>query len=115
MDQTEGIKSTGRFNTSPEKQISGDLTLAGAKTSLYVHDKDKFDLQNIPDQCIKGQLHDLTKVTLIDCVTAPEPGYARRNEESYYFANVFPHCQGRTKTTSVGRSKNASVIHGFRE
>jgi hypothetical protein len=26
-----------------------------------------------------------------------------------------PACQGRTKTTSVGRSKNASVIHGFRE
>jgi hypothetical protein len=29
------------------------------------------------------------------------------------FACVY--CQGRTKTTSVGRSKNASVIHGFRE
>jgi hypothetical protein len=91
MDQTEGIKWTGRFNISPEKEISGDLTLAGPKTSLYLHDKDKFGLHNIQNQCIKGRLHDLTKVTLIDCVTAPEPGYARRNEEIYYFASVFPH------------------------
>lgn len=91
MDKVEKSKWAGKFTVPPGKDVYGELTLSGAKTSLYLHDKDFFSTHSIPDQYIKGVLHDLTKISLIDCITTSGPGSATRGKESYNFATVFPH------------------------
>lgn len=91
MDELEGSKQTGRFTISAGTEVYGELTLAGAKTSLYLHDKEFFNTHAIPGQCVKGVLHDLAKVSLIQCITTSGTGSGRRGDESYHFANIFPH------------------------
>ncbi len=91
MVEIEGSKRTGTFTLGPEKEVYGELTLAGAKTSLYLQDREGFNTRAIPDNYIKGVLHDLTKVSLIRCVTLSGPGYASRGGGEYHFAKVFPH------------------------
>jgi hypothetical protein len=91
MDKLEGSKRFGKFTLAPDKEIHGELTLLRAKTSLYLHDKDEFSTHAIPNRYIKGVLHDLTKVSLIECVTTSGPGHAARGGEEYHFASLFPH------------------------
>ena len=38
-----------------------------------------------------GVLHDLTKVSLFDCVTPPAPSSVSRDKDRYYWAKIFPH------------------------
>jgi hypothetical protein len=91
MDGVEKSKRAGKFTVPPGRGIYGELTLSGANTSLYLHDKDEFRTFAIPDQYIKGVLNDLTKVSLIRCITISGPGSGRREGESYHFATLFPH------------------------
>jgi len=91
MEKLEESKRAGKFTISPGKDIYGELTLNGLRTSLDLHDKEYFDTCAIPDQCVKGVLHDLTKVSLIQCITPPVPGSAIRGTEKYYFVSIFPH------------------------
>ena len=91
-------KSTrpGRFVLSPESELYGELTLAGSKSSLYLHDKNRFRTNATADSYIKGVLLDLTRVSLINCVVPPEPSSVHRgcdeqNPEGYYYAEVFPN------------------------
>jgi hypothetical protein len=89
--RTENSKEAGKFAVPPGRDIFGELTLSGANTSLYLYDKDEFNTLAIPDQYIKGVLNDLTKVSLIHCITMSGPGSGGREGESYHFATVFPH------------------------
>jgi hypothetical protein len=90
LDEIEGSKQSGRFTISPGRDVYGELTLAGHKTSLYLQDTDFFDTHAIPGQCVKGILQDLTKVSLIRCISSGA-GTSYRGSERYYFASVFPH------------------------
>jgi hypothetical protein len=65
--------------------------VAGTETSLYLRDDEYFHPQSIPDGCVTGTLHDLTKVTLIQCLTLEGPGSGSRDGERYYYAKLFPH------------------------
>ena len=47
-------KQAGTFTLSPGRDIYGELTLDGPNTSLYLQDKDHFDMQAIPDECVVG-------------------------------------------------------------
>ena len=98
MDTLEKSKSAGKFTVPPGRDIYGELTLSGPNTSVYLHDKDEFSTFAIPDQYLKGVLNDLTKVSLIRCITMSGPGSGRREGESYHFATLFPHfvLQGRS-------------------
>ncbi len=91
MDELEQSKQAGTFTISPGKDIYGELTLAGRDTSLYLRDKELFNPLTIPDQCVKGVLHDLKRVTLIKCITMSGLGHTNRGEETYNFASIFPH------------------------
>jgi len=91
MDEFEQSKRAGIFTVSPDKNIYGELTYAGPNTSLYLRDNEDFDTRAIQGQCLRGTLHDLTKVTLLHCITASVPGRATRGKEGYYFARIFPH------------------------
>jgi hypothetical protein len=87
---TTGSKRAGTFYISPEKEIYGELTLAGAQSSLYLHSREKFDTRDIK-RSLNGILLDLSKVSLIDCVTPPIHGSSSGDRGRFYFANVFPH------------------------
>ena len=91
MDQLENEKRAGKFTVSPGKDIYGELTFSGHRTSLYLRDESAFSTRAIANEYIKGCLHDLTKVSLLRCITTSGPGSARQGDESYHFATVFPH------------------------
>jgi hypothetical protein len=90
MRRLDGKKMAGTFSIE-QKEIYGELTLAGPKTSLYLHDRDYFSPLNLPDQSLKGTLHDLTKVSLLRCIMLSGPGSATRGTERYSFSTLFPH------------------------
>ena len=91
FDKDSDRKQAGRFVISG-KELHGEITLDGPKTSLYVHDKETFNLRKLlPDEGITGILHDLTKVSLFDCLLPAVPGHISRGEEQYFFTNIFPH------------------------
>jgi len=90
MRASEGSKLGGIFTVAPGVDVQGELTLSGAETSLYLHHKDSLDEYFIPRQYVHGVLHDLTKVSLIQCAMAGG-GTAGRGGERYHFARIFPH------------------------
>jgi ApeA N-terminal domain 1 len=91
MDMPDDSKRSGKFTVPPGREIYGELTLAGNETSLYLQDNEDFSTHAIPGRCIRGVLHDLTRISLIDCVTMSGMGSASRRDESYRFATIFPH------------------------
>jgi hypothetical protein len=91
MNEIEGSKRSGTFTILPGKELNGELSFKGSETSLHVYDRAPFDTHAIPELCITGVLQDLTKVSLIGCITPPVPGSGWRGEERYYFADIFPH------------------------
>ena len=111
MDKRNALKRAGTFAVAPGRDVYGELTLAGAKTSLYLRDKNEFSSQVIPQRYILGVLHDLTKVSLIDCVTISGPGHAARGDEEYYFADVFPHFVVSGDSHFAPGEKTVAKIH----
>jgi hypothetical protein len=92
MEELEGLKQSGKFRlAASDKDLHGELTLAGSKTSIYLQDNDFFEAFPKPRRCITGVLLDFTQVTLIDCVTMTGTGSGSRGGERYHFANFFPH------------------------
>lgn len=87
----EKEKQSGMFSTARDRSVFGELKLARSRTSLYLQDKEYFDTRNVPDRCITGVLHDLTRVSLINCITTSGTGHATRGDERYHFASIFPH------------------------
>jgi hypothetical protein len=91
FDKDSDRKQPGRFFISG-KELHGEITLDGPKTSLYLHDKEPFSIKKLlPEESITGILHDLTKVSLLDCIPPGGTGHVSRGDERYFFAKVFPH------------------------
>lgn len=91
MRNDECFAKFGKFLIAPERHVDGELRVAGKETLLYLRDDKYFDVLSVPDGCMTGTLHDLTKVTLIQCVTTEGFGTGSRDGESYHFAKLFPH------------------------
>ena len=65
MEELEGVKQSGKFRLEASgKDLHGELTLGGSKTSIYLQDGDFFDAFPRPHRCITGVLLDLTRVTV---------------------------------------------------
>lgn len=111
MDDLKQPKQAGEFTIAPGKNVYGELTLAGANTSLYLRDKDFFNVSTIPGQCVKGVLHDLTKITLIKCVTTSGLGTSYRGEEKFNFAEIFPHYVVHGDCHIDPNDKSISEVH----
>ncbi|MEO6024542.1 MAG: hypothetical protein ABIP64_15805 [Burkholderiales bacterium] len=111
MDELEQSKRAGTFTISPGEELYGELTLAGQNTSLYLRDGEDFDTLAIPDQCVTGILHDLTRVTLIKCVTREGPVYASRGKERCNFASIFPHYVVRGDHHIAPHDKTITEVH----
>ena len=92
MDELENSKQAGTFTISPGKDNYGELTFAGTHTSLCLRDNKDFDMRAVPGQCVKGTLHDLTKVTLLKCITTSMTrGFLTQGKEQYCSTSIFPH------------------------
>src|SRR5208283_956950 len=91
MRATEGFTKFGKFSIAPDRQVYGELRVAGKETSLYLRDDAFFDTHSVPDGCVTGTLSDLTKVTLIQCVTIQGSGSGSCDGEKYHFTKLFPH------------------------
>lgn len=91
MHKLERSKRAGMFTVSPGRIVYGEIAYAGRDTSLRLRDSACFDTYQVEGGCLKGTLHDLTRVTLLQCLTTAGPGYASRGTETYHFAEVFPH------------------------
>ena len=91
MKNEEFFTKFGKFSITSGRQVDGELRVAGKETQLYLRDDIFFDVLSVPDGCLTGTLHDLTKVTLIQCVTTVGVGTGSRDGERYHFAKLFPH------------------------
>ena len=116
-------KQAGTFAISAGREVYGELCLAGPQSSLYLRDREFINGNALPD-AIVGVLHDLTRVTLVNCVTTQTTGTTVRGSEGYHSAKVFPHfvLQGTQHLNPAERNVDAirfvirdatSVFHDF--
>jgi hypothetical protein len=84
-------KNAGQFTLGVGREIYGELTVAGAESLLHLYDRQEFETHAGLHQHITGILHDLTKVSLFNCLAPLVPGYGRTADDKYHFADVFPH------------------------
>ncbi len=90
MRTAQGFTKFGKFSIAADREIYGELRVAGKETSLYLQDDAFFDTHSVSDGCLTGTLYDLTKVTLIQCLTM-EKGSDSRDGDQYHYAKLFPH------------------------
>lgn len=81
----------GKFLIGSNKELWGELRVAGTNSLLYVRDDEDFQPYVPADGCVTGVLHDLVKVTLFQCINLAGLGYGTRNSETYYYTRIFPH------------------------
>jgi hypothetical protein len=86
----ESGQQIGEFDLGDGNQLVGMLKIAGAQTLLTLHSKQFFHPITAPVGFIRGLLRDLTKVSLIDCIS-PGAGTVSKGEERNHIADVFPH------------------------
>lgn len=88
-DQTSPM--TGSFWVDNERIIFGHLSLSGEDSLLYLRDDYHFKTNHLLHSDIHGSLHDLRKVSLIDCICPSEQGRYGGPTGIYYFSEIFPH------------------------
>ncbi len=83
--------SLGRFRFS-DTEVSGELTIDGANSSLYVEAPTNF-VKGFRDDFIHGYLKRNSLVTLVKCLVpeADQLGWSYGRGEHVNFANIFPH------------------------
>ena len=80
----------GTFSLPGGLQVFGELRLQGRNTLLRLrHEGFVSPLEG--QQLIHGQLHDLSKVSCLQCVGGNWGNTWRKDEGAYYHADVFPH------------------------
>ncbi len=79
---------TGTFTVAPDREVHGTLLLDGLKTSLHVWDSNPFSITPSSGKTITGILNDLTKVSLIECITPGAPGTSWRQDVENHFYDI---------------------------
>ncbi len=80
----------GTFNLSHNRKVSGELSWKGEDSYLYIGDDFRLEDIDTPNT-ITGYLHDLRRVTLIDCVVTGGTGSTLKKDKAFYHAKFFPH------------------------
>lgn len=90
MDSNNPFSQSGTFDLSPDKQLLGELRIAGADSILYLYGTEFFETESLLGRSVNGTMHDRTKVTLIGCM--PNADWStERNGERYSYSRLFPH------------------------
>lgn len=91
MKGAQSFHQFGEFRVG-DRMLFGELTVDGSATNLRLHSHQFIRLEEISDQYVVGELPDRMKVSLIECILPPVPGWRRYAEsENSYFADIFPH------------------------
>lgn len=90
MRRSNEVGESGTFIIEPNREVFGTLKIAGKQSELYLHDRNCFQAAFRGSENLTGTLHDLTRVTLIGCLTTGL-GHSSVRAESYHFARIFPH------------------------
>ena len=80
----------GTFDLGEGTPIAGSLRLAGVRTAVELHSPEYFETRSNLGRFIKGQLANLAKVSLIDCISAGT-GTTSNSAEKRFHATVYPH------------------------
>lgn len=123
IERLNGRLAVGRFEIEPDRWIHGELKIDGEASSLFLRDETFFHLSDERRRAVRGELHDLTKVTLVKC-NCPGAGTASRHDRGYSFAHVFPHYvvhgdahldpdAAEIEEVSFGISDDASLFYDF--
>lgn len=91
MENIEKQKYEGTFTVDPDREVHGELTLDGPRSSLHLWDREFFHLYGMQSQIIKGVLNDLTKVSLVNCITTEGVGSRNRENERIHYEKFFPY------------------------
>ena len=81
------VKRAGSFTIAPGREVYGELTLDGDNSLLVLRDDHDFAVSEL--RYITGTLHDLSKVSLVECC-ASLTGSGSRGKERYYYAHILP-------------------------
>lgn len=106
-----GARISGTFEIEADRAIFGELTLESSQSRLYLRDDDFFHTLSLPDGYLKGHAHDLSCLSLFNCITLSGPGSGMAGDTSFSFAELFPHevVQGSVHL-GPGEEKIRSVI-----
>ena len=86
---TDKSQHTGTFRVSADREVMGNLSLDGLRTSLHVWDKEFFHIKESTEKTFTGVLNDLRKVSLINCWTNG-PGFRTREGDSLNYYDIHP-------------------------
>lgn len=86
-----GDRLTGTFEIEGGRRVFGELAVDGKQTLLYLRDDEFFHTHALENGYLQGTAHDLSRLSLIGCITLAGPGTGSRGDESYTFAELFPH------------------------
>ena len=81
---------SGTFKLGKGRSIAGELKLEGPKSRLCLYDSHFFNARALDDASIHGVLRDLTKVSLLDCVSLQSSEHGGPKEKRYV-AHLFPN------------------------
>ena len=84
-------KLFGRFKLTDDRQVMGEVSVAGTESYVYLNDDKKFELPLTDGSCIAGVLHNLNKITLIDCIPQEGPSLGTRDGIVSCSWRLFPH------------------------
>jgi hypothetical protein len=80
----------GTYLMPTGQEVFGELRLRGLETTLRLHHHDFIHLTG-EERVIHGSLHDLYKVSCIDCLVSPPGSGSRKDVGTYHFTKIFPH------------------------
>jgi len=89
MKKSNEMCSIGEFSLEEGLWVPGELKLDGDATHVKLFSKSQIDWQSKREIC--GRLHDLTKVTLLECVPMSGTADHFKGRDRFYVGNLFPH------------------------
>ena len=81
------MRMMGVFEVGSVPALTGNLKFAGPRTKLSVYSDAWF---NAKVTLVRGQLTDLSKVSLLECISSEAGGSSKSGEHNHY-ASIFPH------------------------
>ena len=85
------FEENGVFSDASGEKIFGKLRVAGSDSQLSMWHGETFDVRVPAGGVMTGVLNDLTRVTLIDCISEGSAAGSAGGEQTYCRAEFFPH------------------------
>lgn len=99
MKKYKDYRNSGRFVLSTGDEVHGELALGAGATSLDLYSREFFTTQTSRD--IFGTFHDLSKVSLLHCITTQGLGTGTRGDDAITSEASFPTLFSLATSTSA--------------